>query len=83
MFYILERFTNTGIFLNGFFTKLILLVIMLMVASWSISEEKYPQKNQGTAGLDVNQSSNYCFLHNGCIFSQQPPLCVIKFFQKH
>jgi hypothetical protein len=23
-----------------------------MVASWSISEEKYPQKKQGTAGLE-------------------------------
>jgi hypothetical protein len=25
---------------------------MLMIASWSISEEKYPQKNQGIAGLE-------------------------------
>jgi hypothetical protein len=24
----------------------------LLVASWRISEEKYPQKNQGTAGLE-------------------------------
>jgi hypothetical protein len=31
-----------------------------MVASWSISEEKYPQKNQGTVGLEpATFSFNY------------------------
>jgi hypothetical protein len=34
----------------------------LMVASWSISEEKYPQKNQGTAGLGPATFSFNCHL---------------------
>jgi hypothetical protein len=33
-----------------------------MVASWSISEEKYPQKNQGTAGLEPATFSYVLFL---------------------
>jgi hypothetical protein len=33
-----------------------------MVASWSISEEKYPQKNQGTAGLEPATFSFNCHL---------------------
>jgi hypothetical protein len=35
---------------------------MLVVASWSISEEKYPQKNQGTAGLEPATYSFNCHL---------------------
>jgi hypothetical protein len=34
----------------------------LMVASWSISEEKHPQKNQGTAGLEPATFSFNCHL---------------------
>jgi hypothetical protein len=33
-----------------------------MVASWRISEEKYPQKNQGTAGLEPATFSFNCHL---------------------
>jgi hypothetical protein len=33
-----------------------------MVASWRISEEKYPQKNQGTAGLEPATFSLNCRL---------------------
>jgi hypothetical protein len=35
-----------------------------MVASWSISEEKCPQKNQGTAGLEPATFSFNCHLQN-------------------
>jgi hypothetical protein len=34
----------------------------LMVASWSISEEKYPQKNQGTAGRAFFSLIHWCLL---------------------
>jgi hypothetical protein len=33
-----------------------------MVASWSISVEKYPQKNQGTTGLEPATFSFNCHL---------------------
>jgi hypothetical protein len=34
----------------------------LTVTSWSISEEKYPKKNQGTAGLEPAIFSFNCHL---------------------
>jgi hypothetical protein len=33
-----------------------------MVVSWRISEEKYPQKNQGTTGLEPATFSFNCHL---------------------
>jgi hypothetical protein len=54
-----------------------------MVASWSISEEKYPQKNQGTAGFEPATSSFNCHLQARLTSAQAAPHVYVLYVIIH